>query len=202
MRSASSWTLRLPMPDSMHVRKVSTLFISVLLSIGLAAPAHADQVEVDAARAAYKSATAAAVKAHKASITKAQSDYLQALKAPADAVAVANAQAKALADQATKASQAKTDLDLAIAEAGSDRKLRAKASRDFDAQLRKIQQETEKALRDARLLGNPKTAREYAKTVRDQAMRTAQETLTKAFADALAKLNAVLAANGLPPEKG
>ena len=202
MNGAASWTQGHQLPDPMSVRKFLAIFSAVLLALGFAAPAFADQQEVDAARAAYKLAVANAVKTHKAAISRAQSDYQQALRTPADPLAVANAQAKALADQATKASQAKMDLDDALADAGNDRKARAKALKDYDARVRQIQLEAEKALRDARALGNPKTARDYAKTVRDQAMKSAQETLTKTLTTALNKLNEVLVANGLPTEKG
>lgn len=202
MKGAASWTRGARMQDPVFVRKVMVLLSVILLNGALASPAQADQQEVDAARAAYKVAVQNAVNLHKSTTAKAQADYQQALRTPADPVAVANAQAKALADQATKASQAKGELERALADAGGDRKARAKAIRDYDAKLRQIQLDTEKALRDAKALGDPKTAREYAKTMRDQALRTAQQTLNKTLASALIELNKVLVANGLPPEKG
>lgn len=184
------------------MRKFLAILSVALINSLVLSPAHADQQAVDEARAAYKVAVANAVKQHKAAITKAQSDYQLALRTPADPVAVANARAKILADQATKASQAKNELERALGTAGNDRKLRAKATRDYDARIRQIQLEAEKALRDVRALGDAKTAREYAKTIRDQAMKAAQDTLTKNLASALTKLNEVLVANGLPAEKG
>lgn len=199
---SNGWTVERVMAEPVPVRKSLPVLAAFLLALGLATPAYADQAAVDSARAAYKSAVAAAVKAHKAAITAAENEYKRALRTPADPVAVANAQAKALADQATKASQAKSSLEAEIAAANEDRKARAKAIRDYDADLRKIQLETEKALREARAFGNPKTAKEQAKVMRDKAFKTAQENLKKAKAEALAKLNAVLVANGFPAEKG
>lgn len=200
MNRAASWTRKALLPEPLLVRKVAGLLLLILFSGSLAAPAYADQVDVDAARAAYKTAVASAVQTHKLAIARAQAEYQQALRTPAGAVAVANARAKALAEQATKASQAKLEFEQSLA--NMDRKAKTRAAKEYDARLRDIQQETEKALRDARAFGNPKTAREYAKFLRDQAFKTAHSELTKSLSDALKALNAVLIANGLPAEKG
>lgn len=173
-----------------------------LIGLGLSTPAYADASDVTAARSLYKTTVAAAEKAKKISISRANAEYRLALRSASEQVAVANAQAKALAVQATRTSAAKANLDRAFAAAGSDRKAQTKALQEYDKELERIKRDTEEALKNARALSSGKSTREQARFLRDQAIKTAQETFTSALADARAKLNAVLVANGFPAEKG
>lgn len=190
------------MRDPYAVRKLLVGATSFMAALSIAAPAYADATDVTAARASYKAAVNAATKAHKIAVAKANREYQEALKMAPEMVAVANAQAKALAEQATRASQAKNAFDQAIATAGSDAKAQDKAARDYTMQLRKIRMDTEKALKDARALTLGKSTREQAKMLRDQAIKSANEIFKAAVEAARAKLNAVLVANGFPTEKG
>lgn len=186
------------------MRRIITLLSALGFLFASATPALADQAAVDNARNAYKASVAAAVKAHKAALVKAKVDYELAIRMAGDPAAVASAQAKALADQATRISQARVTLEQALADADrlGDKRARHTAFREYDQQLRLIQQQTERALGDAREMLKRKTARERARVVRDQAIKVANENLNKALNDARNALNAVLVANGLPAEKG
>lgn len=204
MTRLTRWTQVLLIRKAVPMRRIAIPFTTTLALLMLfISPASADQAAVDAARADYKKAVALAVKTHNAAIAKAKADFEANLRAAGEPTVVANAQAKALAGQATKISQARALLDQALTEAdrAGDRQARAKAWQGYEQALRKIQKQTERALGDARELAKAKTARERAILMREQAMRLANETFVKALDDARARLNAVLIANGYPPER-
>lgn len=205
MSRLTCWTKTRSIRQASAMRRLVLAIISSLAFSALLAPsAQADQNAVDAARVEYKKAVALAVKNHNSALAKARSDFEAYVRAAGEPTAVASAQAKALAEQATKISQARALLDQALtdAERNGDRQARIKAWQEYDQTLRKIQKQTERALGDARDLAKIKTARERARLLRDQAIRSANEAFVKALDDARTRLNAVLTANGYPPERG
>ena len=186
-------------PWQVRPRPLFTALLATALSLG-ALPAHADPSPVEVARKAYNAAVAQAAKVQKEAITRANREYQQALRNAPNGVAMANAQAKALADQATKASAAKAAFDQALAAAGNDRQAQAKAAREYDAAVRAIQLETERALKNARG-ANGQNPRELAKIARDLAIQVAKDAYDRSVSEARAALNAVLAENKLRAQR-
>lgn len=144
---------------------------------------------------------AAANKALSASKKSIQAAFDDAIRLAGTKEAMVAAQARALAWHATASAEVRDRYAPLLAAAASKRE-RQSISAALNRELKEIEQTTESALRVARRLVEPKYARAQAERVKAQSLSVAKGTFNESKRAALARLNAVLLAHGLPASAG